>query len=56
MQEDKEALLFLKTRRELVPKLIEAVAEEHPYEVPAISAVPLDRVHTPFCSGFLTKL
>lgn len=48
VQEDREALLFLKTRRELVPKLMEAVAEEHPYEVPAISAVPLDRVHAPY--------
>lgn len=48
VQDDQEALLFLKTRPELAKELVDAVAEEHPYEVPAISVLPLTHVHDPY--------
>lgn len=46
--EDAEALLFLKTRSELVDKLMTVVRELHPYEVPAVSALPLASVDRPY--------
>ena len=39
LQEDSEALLFVKTRRELVPEVVAAVKATHPYQVPAVLAV-----------------
>lgn len=39
--EDREAVVILKTRRSLVPRVIEAVRSWHSYTVPAILAVDL---------------
>ena len=41
LQEAREVVLFLKTRRSLVPDLTRALEEEHPYEVPCIVALPI---------------
>lgn len=38
IQEDREAILLLKTRSELVPAAIHRVRELHPYDCPAIVA------------------
>lgn len=48
VQEDNEALLLLKTRETLVPQLMDAIAKEHPYDVPAISVISLSKVHGPY--------
>lgn len=39
-----ELLVLLKTRRSLVARLFERVAELHPYEVPELIALPVDAV------------
>jgi periplasmic divalent cation tolerance protein len=39
-----ELLLLLKTRRALVPALLERAAELHPYEVPELVVLPVDAV------------
>ena len=37
-----EGRVALHTRRSLVPKIVERVNKEHPYELPAVATVPLD--------------
>jgi len=41
IETDEEVLLFLKTRRLLLDRLIERVQELHSYEVPEVIALPL---------------
>ena len=41
VQEDREALLILKTRAELVDRLIERVKALHSYDCPCIVALPI---------------
>ena len=41
VEESSEAALVLKTRKELVPKLIERVKQLHSYTVPCIIALPI---------------
>lgn len=53
VQEDNETLVFLKTGRDRADALIEAIAEAHPYEVPAISEIRLDNVHDPYLAWLL---
>lgn len=48
VQVETEGLLLAKTQSALVPELRTAVAEMHPYSVPAISAIPLQNVHPPY--------
>lgn len=55
VQIDSEGLLLAKTRSTLVPKLRTAVAELHPYSVPAISTVPLEHVHPPYLEWLLEE-
>lgn len=38
---DKEVLLVIKTRAELVPAISERIQSEHPYELPEVVAVPI---------------
>lgn len=45
LQEDQEALLLLKTTPQALPELMEAVRRLHSYTVPAILAIPLERVN-----------
>lgn len=54
-QEEGEALLLLKSRRELWDTLRAKITELHPYEVPAISLVPLERVHEPYLKWLLAE-
>ncbi|MBW3629270.1 MAG: divalent-cation tolerance protein CutA [Gemmatimonadetes bacterium] len=44
VENERELLLLLKTRRELVPGLFERVAQLHPYDVPELVALPVDAV------------
>ena len=41
MEESEEWLITMKTRKELYPKLEQAIKNFHPYEVPEIVAVPI---------------
>lgn len=55
LQEDGEALLFLKSRAALAEPLREAIAALHPYTVPAISVVPVERMHPPYWEWLLAE-
>jgi len=46
--DDKEDLLIIKTRKDLVQAVIAAVKAEHPYEVPEIIALPVIAGHAPY--------
>ena len=48
MQEDREAILILKTRASLVERVIERVRQLHPYECPAILSWPIASGSTPY--------
>ena len=43
IQDESELLMLIKTTRELFPRLQTAVRELHPYEVPEIIALEIDR-------------
>jgi periplasmic divalent cation tolerance protein len=45
---DAEHRLLLKTREALVPALQAALLEAHPYELPAIHALPVAQAHAPY--------
>lgn len=48
IQCDAETLLVLKTSRERAGELTEFVVSRHPYELPAVSILPLAGGHAPF--------
>lgn len=41
IQEDAEVVMFLKTRRDLLPDVERAIVAQHPYEVPCIVALDI---------------
>ena len=41
IEEEKECLLLLKTKKTLVPKLIKRVKELHSYDVPCVDIIPV---------------
>ena len=41
IEQDKESLLIIKTRRELLQKLTETIKKSHPYEVPEVIAIDI---------------
>jgi len=41
MEEAKEAILLLKTKKSLVPRLIKRVKKLHSYEVPCVDIIPV---------------
>jgi periplasmic divalent cation tolerance protein len=43
LEDDREQLLLMKTTRERYEALAAAIAELHPYEVPEVLAVPIER-------------
>ncbi|MGV9411761.1 divalent-cation tolerance protein CutA [Nocardia sp. NPDC003693] len=45
IEDEGEALVILHTRRSLVPAIIDAANEHHPYDVPQVIAVPMVGVH-----------
>lgn len=48
VREGDEALLFAKTRAELVDRLIAFVKARHPYDCPAVFAVPIAAGHSDY--------
>ena len=45
IEQDSEALMIVKTRRELFEPLRERLVGEHPYDVPEVVALPIAAVH-----------
>ncbi|WP_054841890.1 divalent-cation tolerance protein CutA [Vulcanisaeta distributa] len=41
VEEDNEALLIIKSRRDKLSELIRSIREKHPYKVPEIIALPI---------------
>lgn len=48
VQRENEALLLVKTTVDRFEALKQAVLRHHPYELPEVIAVPVDRGHTPY--------
>ena len=48
MQEESEAVLIAKTKKALIPELIEKVKAMHSYELPCIVSLPIADGHGPF--------
>ena len=46
--QDSEVILFLKTQGLHVEALMTLIAEHHPYTVPAMLVLPLEKVHGPY--------
>lgn len=42
MERAEEVVLLLKTTPELAPRVVEAVCNDHPYEVPAVFILPVE--------------
>lgn len=55
VQVDHEGLLLAKTQAKLVPQLRDAVVEMHPYDVPAITVLPLQDVHPPYLAWIVEE-
>jgi len=45
---ENEAMLLVKTSRDRFEALKQAVLKHHPYELPEVIAVPVERGHTPY--------
>jgi len=48
--EDREWALWLKTRADLYPALEREIGRRHPYDVPAIVALPLTEIAPPYAA------
>ncbi len=48
IEEDKEELLVVKTAEDRLEALFQRVAELHPYTVPEILALPVEKGHPPY--------
>jgi periplasmic divalent cation tolerance protein len=55
VQEEGEALLLLKSRMELVPRLLERIPELHPYELPEVLALPVAGGLPAYCRWVLDE-
>jgi len=45
IDEEKECLIIFKTRKQLVEKLFERIKEIHPYDVPEIIEIKVEKVY-----------
>lgn len=48
VQHEPELVAFAKTRADLVPEVVRRVTELHPYDVPAVLALPIDDGAAPY--------
>jgi periplasmic divalent cation tolerance protein len=53
VQEEEEGLLVMKTRSELVPRLVARIPELHPYELPEVLALRVDDGLPAYCRWVL---
>jgi periplasmic divalent cation tolerance protein len=55
VQEEDESLVVMKTRSELVPRLIARIPELHPYELPEVLALRVDDGLPAYCRWVLDE-
>ncbi len=56
LQTDHEAVLLLKTTAEAVPQLVARVADLHPYDLPAIVALPIEQGYPPYLDWIFREI
>lgn len=55
IQVDQETLLIMKTKKELAQELKEAIEIYHPYDVPEIVFIDVDKVNQPYLDWILSN-
>jgi periplasmic divalent cation tolerance protein len=55
VQEEGECLVVMKTRTELVPRLVERIPALHPYDLPEVLALPVTEGLPPYCRWVLDE-
>jgi periplasmic divalent cation tolerance protein len=55
IQHEKEAVIIAKTRKELLPMLIDRVRSLHSYECPCVVALPIESGYNPFLEWVRTE-
>lgn len=55
IQNEEEALLIIKTRDDLVDRLMQRLKELHPYDVPEFLAIPIDSGFPPYLQWVATE-
>ncbi len=56
IEEETEALLMIKTRQQHFEQLRLHVAAKHPYDVPEIIAVPINKAHPPYAAWLAEEM
>ena len=56
IEDDRESVLIVKTRRDKLAAVRAYVEEHHPYEVPAILTIPLEHVNAPYRAWLLAEV
>ncbi len=55
IEEDREELLIIKTSEDRLEALLERVPELHPYAVPEVLALPVEKGHPPYLDWLLAE-
>ena len=55
LNEEDESVLILKTRAELIPKLMKWIEKQHPYEVPCMLEIPIPNGHKPYMEWLMAE-
>ncbi len=55
IEEDTEVVLIAKTRRALVEPATAEISGSHPYDLPAILALPIEGGSVPFCDWIMAE-
>lgn len=55
VEETREVVMIIKTRQDCLEETMAAVAEMHPYDVPAVLALPLMAVHPGYASWIIEE-
>ncbi len=55
IEKEPETLLIIKTRGDRVDEVISRVAEIHPYEVPEVISLPIEKGHQPYLDWILAE-
>lgn len=55
VRREAETVVLMKTRRARVPELFRRVAELHPYDVPELVALPVERAAPAYCGWVLAE-
>ena len=50
-----EVAAIFKTRKDLVPELMQSLRDLHPYDVPALLELPVDRVDGPYGAWLMAE-